>query len=104
MRCKTWKKLKKTIMSIKTILLTKANVAQTEDALSYYKARGLYFLAVVFVRRIVIVSYVAKCDILFLNMIIIGKIPLIRCQEARCYIIELRVQQTLPRTAANYGF
>ena len=31
------------------ILLTKITAVQTEDALSYYRARGLYFLAVVFV-------------------------------------------------------
>ena len=35
-----------------TILLTKATAAQNEDALSYYTVRGLYFLAVVFVRRL----------------------------------------------------
>ena len=34
------------------ILLTKTTVAQNEDALSYHKVRGLYFLAVVFVRSI----------------------------------------------------
>ena len=34
------------------ILLTKTTAAQSEDALSYYKVRGLYFLAVVFVRSI----------------------------------------------------
>ena len=32
----------------KAILFTKTNSAQTEDALSYYRAHGLYFLAVVF--------------------------------------------------------
>ena len=35
-----------------TILLTKTTAAQNEDALSYYRVRGLYFLAVVFVRSI----------------------------------------------------
>ena len=30
-----------------TILFTKTTSAQNEDALSYYKVRGLYFLAVV---------------------------------------------------------
>ena len=35
------------------ILLTKTTAAQNEGALSYHKVRGLHFLAVVFVRRIV---------------------------------------------------
>ena len=35
------------------ILLTKTTAAQTEDALSYYRVRGLYFLAVVFVATII---------------------------------------------------
>ena len=35
------------------ILLTKTTAAQTEDALSYYRVRGLHFLAVVFVVTIV---------------------------------------------------
>ena len=34
------------------ILLTKTTAAQTEDALSYYRVRGLYFLAVVFVATV----------------------------------------------------
>ena len=34
------------------ILLTKTTAAQTEDAHSYYRVRGLYFLAVVFVATI----------------------------------------------------
>ena len=34
------------------ILLTKTTAAQNEAALSYHRLRGLYFLAVVFVRRI----------------------------------------------------
>ena len=38
-----------------TMLLTKTTAAQNEDALSYYKVRGLYFLAVVFVRTIILV-------------------------------------------------
>ena len=33
-----------------TILLTKTTAAQNEAALSYHRLRGLYFLAVVFVR------------------------------------------------------
>ena len=37
-----------------TIHLTKTTAAQTEDALSYYRVRGLYFLAVVFVTTIFI--------------------------------------------------
>ena len=32
-----------------TLLLTKTTAAQTEEALSCYTVRGLYFLAVVFV-------------------------------------------------------
>ena len=36
-----------------TILLKKRTAAQNEVALSYHKVRGLYFLAVVFVRSIV---------------------------------------------------
>ena len=39
-----------------TILLTKTIAAQNEVALSYHKVRGLYFLAVVFVRSIYEVS------------------------------------------------
>ena len=35
-----------------TILLTKATAAQNEDALSYLRVRGLYYLAVVFVATI----------------------------------------------------
>ena len=35
------------------ILLTKTTAEQNEDALSYHRVRGLYFLAVVFVRSIV---------------------------------------------------
>ena len=38
------------------ILLTKTTAAQNEDTFSYHKVRGLYFLAVVFVRSIVIVT------------------------------------------------
>ena len=37
-----------------TILLTKTTAAQKEDALSYYKVRGLYFLAVVFAYKLTI--------------------------------------------------
>ena len=40
-----------------TILLTKTTAAQNEDALSYPKVRGLYFLAVVFVRNIIQIQY-----------------------------------------------
>ena len=36
-----------------TVRLTKTTAAQNEDTLSYYKVRGLYFLAVVFMRSIV---------------------------------------------------
>ena len=35
-----------------SILLSKTTAAQTEDALSYYRVRGLYFLAVVIVTTI----------------------------------------------------
>ena len=35
-----------------TTLLTKTTAAQNEDALSYYRVRGLYFQAVVFVAAI----------------------------------------------------
>ena len=34
------------------ILPTKTTAAQTEDALSYHRVRGQYFLAVIFVRSI----------------------------------------------------
>ena len=37
------------------ILLTKTAAAQNDDALSYYTVRGLYFLAVVFVRSVAII-------------------------------------------------
>ena len=40
-------------MIICTILLTKTTAAQNEAALSYHRLRGLYFLAVVFVRSII---------------------------------------------------
>ena len=36
------------------ILLTKTNVVQNEDALSYHRVRGLYFQAVVFEASIVV--------------------------------------------------
>ena len=35
------------------MLLTKTTAAQTKDALSYYRVRGLYFLAVIFVATII---------------------------------------------------
>ena len=38
------------IIKVRYILLTKTTAAQNEDALSYYTVRGLYFLAVIFVR------------------------------------------------------
>ena len=44
-------------LNLKTILLTKTTAAQSEDALSYYRVRGLYSLAVVFVRSIHILHY-----------------------------------------------
>ena len=49
-----------------TILLTKT-VTQNEVALSYHKVRGLYFLAVVFVRNIYEVSNM-KFDSKFQHM------------------------------------
>ena len=36
-------------------LLTKTTTTQTEDALSYYRVRGLYFLAVVFATTILLI-------------------------------------------------
>ena len=41
------------------ILLTKTTAAQNEDALSNYRVRGLHFLAVVFVRSICVILYIA---------------------------------------------
>ena len=38
---------------ISTILLKKTTAAQNEDALGYYRVRGLYFQAVVFVATII---------------------------------------------------
>ena len=43
----------RTFIPIKYIHLTKTTAALNEDALSNYTVRGLYFLAVVFVRCIV---------------------------------------------------
>ena len=40
-----------------SILPTKTTAAQNDDALSYYTVRGLYFLAVVFVRIVYISKY-----------------------------------------------
>ena len=40
------------IWKVYTILLIKTTAAQNEDALSYHKVRGLYFLAVAFVRTV----------------------------------------------------
>ena len=40
------------IIILRHMLLTKTTTAQNEVALSYHKVRGLYFLAVVFVRSI----------------------------------------------------
>ena len=37
-----------------SIRLTKTTAVQSDDALSYYTVRGLYFLAVVFVRSLCI--------------------------------------------------
>ena len=38
--------------TVNTILLTKITAAQNEDALSYHKVRGLYFLAAIFATTI----------------------------------------------------
>ena len=40
------------IIKCHNIPLTKTTTAQNEDSLSFYRVRGLYFLAVVFVRDI----------------------------------------------------
>ena len=40
-----------------TTLLTKTTVTQNKDALSYYRVRGLYFLAVIFVRSFFLNKY-----------------------------------------------
>ena len=45
-----------------TILPTKTTAAQSEDALSYHRVRGLYFLAVVFVRSICVTIAKSKTD------------------------------------------
>ena len=44
-----------------TTLLTITTATQNGDALSYRKVRGLYFLAVVFVRRIINIEF-AECE------------------------------------------
>ena len=49
------------------VLLTKTTAAQNEAALSYDRVRGLYFLAVVFVRRIIIIIFKRiECKIKYL--------------------------------------
>ena len=45
--------LLKASFTIYGILLTKITAAPNEAALSYYRVRGLYFLAVIFVASIV---------------------------------------------------
>ena len=52
-----WKEVSNAFVST-FILLTKATAAQNEDALSYNSVRGLYYLAVVFVRSIIINTHV----------------------------------------------
>ena len=49
-----------------TILFTKTNAAQTEDALSYYRVRGIYFLAVAFMTTIILCNCIS--DILSLEV------------------------------------
>ena len=44
--------------TFKYIVLTKTTATQNEVALSYHRVRGLYFMAVVFVRSIVV-----NCDL-----------------------------------------
>ena len=44
----------------KTILLTKTTTTQNEDALNYYRVRGLYFLAVIFVRSIGLANNISQ--------------------------------------------
>ena len=41
----------------KYICLTKTTAGQNEDALSYYRVRGLYFMAVVYVGSIRVLGY-----------------------------------------------
>ena len=61
-----------------TILLTKTNAAQNEDAHSYHSVRGIYYLAVVFVGTIINLEPILRllfpltgqrkwCQILFIN-------------------------------------
>ena len=45
-----------------TILLTKTTAAQNEVALSYHSVRGLYFLAVVFVRTVCHILLYLTCS------------------------------------------
>ena len=52
-----WKEVSNAFVST-FLLLTKATAAQNEDALSYNSVRGLYYLAVVFVRSIIINTHV----------------------------------------------
>ena len=56
------------------ILLTKTTAAQTEDALSYYTVRGLYFLAVVFVATIVVNVGEQLLLWLWLNFLVIANL------------------------------
>ena len=57
--------LKNLISVFICIVLTKTTAAQDDDALSYYTVRGSYFLAVVFVRSIVLRD-VTICEIVTL--------------------------------------
>ena len=43
-----------------TILPTKTTAAQNDDALSYYIVRGLYFLAIVYMRSITMILQCSK--------------------------------------------
>ena len=62
--------------------LTKTTAAQTEDALSYYRVRGLYFLAVVFFGDYSIVMLMITILILLLTKLSADYIPLNKTDNA----------------------
>ena len=53
------------LLSGLVIIITKATATQNEVALSYHSVRGLYFLAVVFVRSISLLIPDKKCHKIF---------------------------------------
>ena len=53
-----------------SILLTKATVPQKEDALSYHRVRGQHFVAVVFVRSIIVMPICRKAYFLLIAIVI----------------------------------